>query len=385
MIGIIRQRTRTLAAEGDSGIGLVEVLVGLLVVTVTMTAFGHLLVQSLRAQQSDNLKASANGLSIAELEGMQALPWAVLGHYVNDGPSAVNSVSLGATRPAGSRAPRPQSISVRAGRGTYTVKRAVVWVVDPATSNPTDYKRLSVEITWTGPSGAQRVQVDSIRTPQVGELAPSDFALRSATPSPLDVALNATGETAAPLTLLATVSSAGTAANASWTNRSGTTSTRTLTGSDGGRTWSTVVPVGTCCFPNAHLPFVFTVSRTTPATTVTGTQTAALLETLAVTQVAASPATQCATSSGMSSLPVIVTVASNGTVDGDPVTVTSSAGGSWTATVASTTSSGNTWTVQVPAGDLPVGSSLTASASRTRPASLTAVLTSSAGVSVCPP
>ncbi len=166
----------------DDGISLVEIMVAIVILGVAMSAFASTLVQSLATVTRDEQLVRANQFAADLLEGTRSLEWQHVGFYSNDpgyvatANDGAETVTLGATRPAGSPAPRPDSVVVRDGI-TYTVEMDVVWFDDPnhppaplVDPDPHDYKELRVTLDWTAKGIAYETSSVSVRQPTTEEV-----------------------------------------------------------------------------------------------------------------------------------------------------------------------------------------------------------------------
>lgn len=190
----------------DDGISLVEILVGLTILAVVLSALASGIITSLTTIQKDERRVRATQLANATLEDLRGSDWADLGFYGNDTgyfptytgsgcDSTCETVTLGAVRPAGSDAPLPATQTITPPGGTgYDQTIDVFWIDDPAVAGPRDYKHFRVALEWETGGTSRSYEAVGTRIPTVAEVpvsaapgagpGPSPSASPAASPSP---------------------------------------------------------------------------------------------------------------------------------------------------------------------------------------------------------
>ncbi len=184
--------------DADAGLTLIEMVVALGVIVVVLAAAGATFVTVLTAQRAAEGTDRAVQLANDQIEQSRKVPWASLGVYSGDagyrssvtypgGPE--DTVTLGATRPAGARSPLPQATVTRSNQ--FTVRTDITWALDPVTgaapSNGSPgyaYKRVHVTVTWRQGQATKRFDDETLRAPTLAEQIP--VAVASGPVNPCD-------------------------------------------------------------------------------------------------------------------------------------------------------------------------------------------------------
>lgn len=261
----------------DDGVSLVETLAALLIVGVVLMALAATTMSSIAAASGNERQSRASQVGNELLETLQGLPFDDVAFYSGDfaGTPPPGTVIRAGTRPAGARVPLPQGSEVVDGL-TYQYVAGIVWTDDSSDgiscavsavsgcdADPTDYKQLSVRLSWSAGGRTRTLRFDGRRSHLLAAGGVTPFKFTSFVVRPADEATNplainqllqqsTTGcgtstpqryRLRVPLTVTVTVNRP--AATASF-NATGLPGALTLTSSDGGLTWTTTIPDTTC-------------------------------------------------------------------------------------------------------------------------------------------
>jgi Tfp pilus assembly protein PilV len=358
-------RRAWVSAASDAGMTAIEMVVALLVITLVATASVGVVVQTLRASRTNELRVNANQLAQDTLEDVVAQPWAAIGLYAADtGYQATtiageSTVTL-TTSPAPAGRPRPSLTPTKSGV-QYTVRTDIGWYDDPSdglgaadtNGNTHDMKHVMVSVSWTTNGKTRSLTIDDLRSPTASEAAPtggSGFTITVTAPASMTLASDGTFNTAAnnprTMTVTATTSKSATSATLSYTTRNGT-QTAAMTNVSGGTSWSVTLPATTGPFDTG--PTVFSVAATSGTSTGNGAVTVQLNgsgNSSATVTVHASPDQQL-TSAGLLSSAIAVSVTTSATASSGMVAYLTHAGGSNAVTKA-LTGSGTSWSYTIP-------------------------------------
>ncbi|OGY18126.1 MAG: hypothetical protein A2900_05510 [Candidatus Chisholmbacteria bacterium RIFCSPLOWO2_01_FULL_50_28] len=123
----------------EHGQSLIEALVGLGILIILFHAFGSLIIAAYDLLGNSRTRITARQLGNEKIEQLHNLPYASLG--------VVGGIPQGVI---------PQQESVDRNGLTYTVRTAVIYIDDPfdqvapSDLSPADYKRIRVDVSWTG-------------------------------------------------------------------------------------------------------------------------------------------------------------------------------------------------------------------------------------------
>ena len=162
---IIRRRSAT-----DDGLTLIEMMVALLVLGITLSAFAGVIMASFRAISTSEREVRATSLAQQVIEELQSVTWDAAGLYMDEVGAAPDEWNSGNTATfdgnelvllpdadAGARlaqVPLPRD-TVDIGNVLYTVNRYVTWI-DSDGDGTTDTKRFTAVVTWPSLNGSER-------------------------------------------------------------------------------------------------------------------------------------------------------------------------------------------------------------------------------------
>lgn len=133
-----------------NGFSLIEVLISVFIVSSLIVTVFSLITYSLNVTTDNKFRLAALMLAEQKMEYVRSLPY--------------NSVGLQSGWPVGGVIPDQEAISNN--NGNFTVDTTVIYIDDPydGTENgvpdddlPTDYKKVSIKVSWTGPRGEKSI------------------------------------------------------------------------------------------------------------------------------------------------------------------------------------------------------------------------------------
>ncbi len=364
------------AAAGDEGLTLIEMVVALFLVTLVLTSFVGVTIAGASSTRAAELRSRGTQVGNQEVELLKGAAWPTLGLYDSDttlGGASVSAtctgsetvVSLGSVAPSPRVAPALQRIVTVSGRG-YTVTDCVYWRDDPAdgtaaTGTETDsdggkdVQHAVITVQWTLLGKVRTLVFDSVRTPTAVEVPPVPHAtatltLTAGSPSPSSQQLAADYSLSTAMTLTATTNIPASSVIATYNSFSGVPVPITLTSSDGGLTWSAVVPAGSSggkFSPNPNTKFSFLASSGAGQANAASFANFSAPPTPFTVTGGATPSSVTLTSAGY--LGSAVTLTATTTVVATSVSATYPLA-SGTGTVPLTTSNGLTWSATLAAG-----------------------------------
>ena len=330
--------------NAEDGVSLVEMLVGILIISIGLLTMLHSAVTAIAGTQRNERMVRGTAVANDLLENAQAIPWRDLGHFSSElgatppadaviiGGSRPSAASCAAaTPPAGCRAPRRTETLTRDGI-TYEVTRNIAWFDNPQTSESEDYKRVLVEVRWQVPGGQVRFEtVEGLRAPTPTEQTASAFVLTRFDGAPSIVYLDDDGRIrdpspgpalydTTPLELTATTNApSSNYVEVSYTDRSGASKQVHLSSIN--MVDSRLTIGGASIFRNGDTTFVFKAVK--GSETVSGTKLVRFLHDLQVSTVTANPPSWCLPAHMSAVAPsVTFTIDVKGAVQEDEVLVT---------------------------------------------------------------
>ncbi|AXV09882.1 hypothetical protein DVS28_b0112 (plasmid) [Euzebya pacifica] len=162
----------------ESGITLAEMMVSIVIITITLTALAGVIIQSLRTVSTNEQTVEGTHLVARLLEDVRTLPWPCIGFDTTDPDYAATSpsgttVAISSECPAGFRADRPRMNDgdVTVGGVDYDVEQEIVWVDDPAVPGTQNHKEIVVRLAWDGPAGTPHTtEARTTRVPTPAEV-----------------------------------------------------------------------------------------------------------------------------------------------------------------------------------------------------------------------
>lgn len=257
---------------------LVEVMVALVIVTITMTALLATLITGVKAGRVAEGRARANQIAADELERLRYIDWDELGFYTSDfGTFPVfhdgeSVVSLGALPPVG-RGDAPLPIrTVTVDSRDYTVETWVTWE-GSSSSTPNDgtkyaAKRISITVSYDEQDQTRFVSSEGLRAPLPTEMKPPAGASGVVQPVTLSVPavqydqpLTADGKLTQDLLLSVMADTGADAVEVSYVDAAGLTQTVELSADATGTHWTAVMSAGTGTFTAGTHVFSFVGTR----------------------------------------------------------------------------------------------------------------------------
>lgn len=165
-----RQRLRLIRAERDSGFGMIELLVSLVVFSIISTAVAYGLISSLNSTSQNRMRIQAANLASREME--------LVRHEFSStptGPADLSSVSS-VVNPhplAGSSAP------MKIDGVPFTLTRTVEWLPAGTGQSPCDggsavtypVLAVNVKVAWTKMGSTKPVESNTVLTPPKGQVS----------------------------------------------------------------------------------------------------------------------------------------------------------------------------------------------------------------------
>ena len=296
-----RRRLAMGPSDDDQGFSLVEMIVAITIFLIVSVGLLGAIMGGLRSTVASEQRTRANEVAMQVIEGLRAVPWQNVGYYKDEynafvaqpgngsPPYSESPVFIGATlvgtRPPDAPAlgPRPVTVGPVGARITYQVTTWISWV--GAANDGTKYaaKRVSTDVTWTAQGKAHALHAEGIRAPVASEMTPDGTAPAAriltatispdaniATPTVVEHNVSAGQKTTTVLNFGLTTDIAAASATVLYTLAgSSTPTTISLTGSNGGKTWTltTPLPVGSGPFDvAAPVPFLFSTTTATGET-----------------------------------------------------------------------------------------------------------------------
>jgi prepilin-type N-terminal cleavage/methylation domain-containing protein len=158
--------------QGDEGMSLIEVLVGMFVVAIVLSASAATTITALAAISSDEYQTRASALGNEIIEDLRALPWELVGFYDSD-PAATatfegaTTVEVPDVGSPDARVPVAGPRTVTTGGLPFTVTTNIVWQAQG--SNPEAMKRFVVDLAWSTRGRARTMRVEGVRAPTLDE------------------------------------------------------------------------------------------------------------------------------------------------------------------------------------------------------------------------
>ena len=376
--------------RSDDGIGLIEIMIAIVILGVVLSALAATIITSLAAMHKDELRVRATHVANQELELLRAQEWESVGFYSNDNGYAAtwdgnDTVTLGATRPAGSSAPVPQGAPITVDGIDYTVTRSIVWVdddadgLDPTDTDPQDYKQFHVEVTWDERGQTRSIESTSTRTPTTQEVplvaasaAPGTLTVTAADIQPNPVTITPSGTTGDDIVVNVTTSEPANTVKVAVPLGATfmTYSMSSTSGSTPDTDWTFTFPAGTNSFSPGSYDFTITAMGTT-GTDVHGPISITFAEDPSIVLVEVQDFTispqLCAANSGQLHVATTVPFEVTGLGSGDTGSVSwTSQNGGTNATLTGSSGSSATFTAQIPAGTKFTGSTTTITATGVR-------------------
>lgn len=223
---------RTKGAD-EAGLGLVEVMVGLFITAIVLTALASTATATLQSLSRSERLTRATHVGNDVLEELSATAYEHLGLYTGEATAAFGAVTTfegedlvlypdPSTRDE--RVPQPLQTLTRDDI-TYTVRTAIVW--DDRGGSPESYKRIIVDLTWDVRGQARTARVEGLTAP-----TPEDQALSvSVIPEviPLTDIGEGGGKNADAFTIDAVAIEPQSAVKVRWTARDGSTRETSMT------------------------------------------------------------------------------------------------------------------------------------------------------------
>lgn len=259
----------------DSGLGLVEVLIGMVITGIVFSALAQTLIGSTRSVGGSQRRLHATQIASETIENIQSLEWSDIGFYDDQNPPAAPTVDgrqnwtvvdLGAVTPATAPAnlPVPTATVTREGVA-YTVDTAVVWDdVPPTTTAEMVRKRLRVAVSWTAAGRTRTVRASSLVSLPGSSAQPAlFFMLLTSAGAPFQlIDDNGTPVTAlgvtVPVAFAVETNRRASTVSIAWTDRAGVNRSRAAVSSVNGQTWAATEPSST--FVNGRTSFTFTAT-----------------------------------------------------------------------------------------------------------------------------
>src|SRR5438132_10598666 len=151
----------------DDGFTLVEMLAALTLLALAVVATTAVFWSGLRTAAAGSHRTDASGIAVREIEALHAVPYAQLGFYADQSPSAWKGQSTVVLGPCSTTCSTPfaplivPSGTATAAGVTYALARYVYWAdeqgVNTAGTSTTfsqAYKATTVTVTWTDQSGS---------------------------------------------------------------------------------------------------------------------------------------------------------------------------------------------------------------------------------------
>jgi type II secretory pathway pseudopilin PulG len=151
---------------GDEGLTIVEMIVALVVLTITLLGLATSLIAGLQAQVANEARTRANALANETLENLQAEDWFTIIAPLPE-PSDPDDLVISTETVTRTR----QFVD-------YEVTSHIAWVNDPATADLGDYLQFTVTVEWTARDRTRSVTHAALRSPPA-ELPPAAVAVRS--------------------------------------------------------------------------------------------------------------------------------------------------------------------------------------------------------------
>jgi prepilin-type N-terminal cleavage/methylation domain-containing protein len=175
----------------DDGFTLVEMVVALLIISISFTSLAYVLFAGMRAVGAARQRSGVTAIANAEMERLRSLPYGSVGVsstdenrsrvYPDGEHDGRQAVVIDAASPDGARALEAFQANVAPnppvpGLAKYDITRRITWEAEPREDgDPEKFKRLEIQIDWVeNQMVAKSLTLKSVLYP--GNLGPSPYA-----------------------------------------------------------------------------------------------------------------------------------------------------------------------------------------------------------------
>jgi hypothetical protein len=243
--------------DDESGLGLIEVMVGMFVISLVLMALASTSMASLRSLTGSERLTRANQVGNEVIEDLGAVRFEHLGLYEDEATATFGAVTTfegedlvlfptPATRD--DRVPYPEPPPMTRAGTDYAVRTAIVWDTRGA---PDSYKRVIVDLTWTVGTETRTARVERLVAP-----TPEEQPLTvTVTPEVIPLTVTSDGKNAESFAIEAVAIEPQSAVKARWIARDGTTKESSLTGDADNLRWQLPFIANTSRFANGGTLF----------------------------------------------------------------------------------------------------------------------------------